>query len=80
VTAQIISLDEWRARSPHLPRYPDDHPEHAPPFTPALRLVASDERPGDAFRLDVFLSRARLVLAESGQDHGRTALHAVPAS
>ncbi len=76
--AEVISLDEWRARSGHLSR--PDGPEDPPPFTPALRLVADDERPGDAFRLDVFLSRARLVLADTGQDHGRTVLHAVPAS
>jgi hypothetical protein len=72
--AQVISLAEWRARSHAGQEYgPDDQP----PFTPALRLVEPDERPGDAFRLDVFLSRARLVLAD-GQDESRPALHAVP--
>ena len=77
--AQVISLDEWRARGARPPEY-HEIPEDAPAFTPALRLVAVDERPGDAFRLDVFLSRARLVLADDGQDHRRTALYAVPAS
>jgi hypothetical protein len=76
--AQVISLDEWRARSPRAGRY-DYGPEDPPPFTPALRLVEPDEQPGDAFRLDVFLSRARLVLAD-GQDESRPSLHAVPAS
>jgi hypothetical protein len=72
--AQVISLDEWRAR---LYGDQDFGPEDPPPFAPALRLVEPDERPGDAFRLDVFLSRARLVLAD-GQDESRPALHAVP--
>ena len=74
--AQVISLAEWRARFHGGDEY---HPEDPPPIAPALRLVEPDEQPGDAFRLDVFLSRARLVLAE-GQDEGRPALHAVPAS
>jgi hypothetical protein len=74
--AQVISLDEWRARFHSGHEY---GPEDPPPFAPALRLVEPDEQPGDAFRLDVFLSRARLVLAD-GQDESRPALHAVPAS
>jgi hypothetical protein len=74
--AQVISLDEWRARSHGQTGY---GPEDPPPFAPALRLVEPGEQPGAAFRLDVFLSRARLVLAD-GQDEGRPALYAVPAS
>jgi hypothetical protein len=77
--AQVISLDEWRARSPHAHRAED--PEDQPRFVPVLRLVEPDERPAQSFRLDVFLSRARLVLAETSHDDGRPAgLHAVPAS
>jgi hypothetical protein len=72
--AQVISLDEWRARVHGGHEY---GPEDQPPFTPALRLVEPDEQPGDAFRLDVFLSRARLVWA-GGKDESRPALHAVP--
>ena len=70
--ADVISLDEWRAA-----RY---LPEDPPPSAPALRLVEPDERPGDALRLNVFLARARLVLAETGQARDLRPLHAVPAS
>ena len=55
--ATVISLAEWRAE--HHP--PDDD---LPPSGPFLRLVGEDERPGERFRLDVFLERARLVMAE----------------
>jgi hypothetical protein len=70
--ADVISLDEWRAV-----RYPPDDP---PPSAPALRLVDLDEQAGDAFRLDVFLARATVVLAEVAQDEHQRALYAVPAS
>jgi hypothetical protein len=70
--AEVISLDEWRAG-----RY---RPEEPPPSAPALRLVDLDEQAGDAFRLDVFLARAQVVLAEVAQDEHRRALYAVPAS
>jgi hypothetical protein len=55
---RVVSLAEYRAlrRSPH-----DDPP---PPARPLLRLVDEAERPGDAFRLDVFLERARILMAE----------------
>jgi hypothetical protein len=72
--AQVISLDEWRARVHGGHEY---GPEDQPPFTPALRLVEPDEQPGDAFRLDVSLPRPPLVLA-GAQDESRPALHAVP--
>ncbi len=70
--AEVISLDEWRAA-----RY---LPEDPPPAAPALRLVEADERPGDALRLDVFLVRAQVVLAEAGHVRELRPLHAVPAS
>jgi hypothetical protein len=70
--AEVISLDEWRAD-----RYPPDEP---PPCAPALRLVDLDERPGEALGLDVFLARARVVLAEVRQDEHQRSLYAVPAS
>jgi hypothetical protein len=54
---QVVSLAEWRA----LTRPPDDD---LPPPGPVLRLVGADERPVAAFRLDVFLARAKLVMAE----------------
>jgi hypothetical protein len=69
--ADVISLDQWRAD-----RY---RPEPPPPFVPALRLVDHDEQRGDALRLDVFLARAQVVLAEVRQDEHQRALYAVPA-
>ncbi|HEV8449998.1 MAG TPA: hypothetical protein VGQ45_01090 [Gaiellales bacterium] len=65
--AEIISLDEWRSR-----RFmPDDDP----PAAPRLRVVGEDdpEESGSAFRLDAFLARARVVLAE----HDRPPLYLV---
>jgi hypothetical protein len=70
--ADVISLDEWRAD-----RY---RPEQPPPSAPALRLVDQDEKRGDALRLDAFLARASVVLAEVRQDEHQRALYAVPAS
>ncbi|MDX6548175.1 MAG: hypothetical protein QOG33_1725 [Gaiellales bacterium] len=70
--ADVISLDEWRAG-----RYSPDEP---PPCAPALRLVEQDERPGEPLRLDVFLARARVVLAEVRHDEHQRSLYAVPAS
>ena len=55
----VISLDEWRAR-----RRPGDRPDPDPGAArPVLRLVEPGERP-TPFRLDVFLSRAALIMAE----------------
>ena len=73
--AEIVSLDEWRMRAGAC----DPGPEDPPPFRPALRLVEPDGRPGDAFRLEVFLGRARLVLAEPCNDEHRRSLFVVPA-
>jgi hypothetical protein len=56
-TANVISLAEWRA----VNRPPDDD---LPPAGPFLRLVGEDERPAARFRLDVFLARAEVVMAE----------------
>ena len=52
--ATVVSLAEWRER--HTPFDPP------PPAAPMLRLVP----PGgaDAFRLEVFLARARAVMGE----------------
>jgi hypothetical protein len=57
-TATVISLAEWRA----VNRPPDD--DDMPPAGPFLRVVGEDERPGERFRLDVFLARAEVVMAE----------------
>ncbi len=48
------------------------------PAPPRLRLAVPGEREGDAFQLDVFLARARVVM--SGTDAGleRPALRAIP--
>jgi hypothetical protein len=54
---EVVSLAEWRAST----RPPDDD---LPPSGPFLRLVGPGERPGQAFRLDVFLARAQVVMAE----------------
>jgi len=54
---QVVSLAEWRA----LTRPPDDD---LPPSGPFLRLVRAGEKPGETFRLDVFLARAKVVMAE----------------
>jgi len=56
MSAQVISLAEWRAA-----RGPKDDPPSPPA---ALRLVAGGEGPGDVFRLEVFLARARAVMGE----------------
>jgi hypothetical protein len=72
--AQVISLDEWRARVHGGHEY---GPEDQPPFTPALRLVEPDEQPGDAFRLDVSPSRTPRV-RDGARNKSRPALHAVP--
>jgi hypothetical protein len=56
MSALVISIDEWRAAHGG----PDD--DLPPPA--ALRVVAAGERPGDAFRLEVFLARARAVMGE----------------
>jgi hypothetical protein len=57
VSAAVVSLAEWREA-----RFgPDDD---LPPAGPSLRLVAAGEGPHDAFRLEVFLARARAVMAE----------------
>jgi hypothetical protein len=53
---RIVSLDEWRAR--RRGTLVADTP--APP---ALRLVGAGDPP--PFRLDVFLHRARVVMAET---------------
>jgi hypothetical protein len=69
--ATVISLDEWRAAR--------SEPDDPPPAAPLLRLVGPDERPGDVFRLEVFLARARMVLGETAQTPARPALRAVHA-
>ncbi|HEY3765196.1 MAG TPA: hypothetical protein VGL44_08555 [Gaiellales bacterium] len=65
--ADVVSLDEWRAtrRAP----LEADVPEPAP--LRLLRLVVDGEAP-PPFRLDVFLSRARAVMGETGRDHRAT--------
>jgi hypothetical protein len=54
----VISLAEWRANN----RPPDDD---LPPSGPYLRVVGEDEPSSGRFRLDVFLARAEIVMAES---------------
>jgi hypothetical protein len=54
--ANVISLDEFRAAR----RGPDDD---LPPSAPRLFLVGQE--PPDPLRLDVFLARARVVMAEA---------------
>ncbi len=59
VSGNVVSLAEWRAR-----RRPDERPDPDPGTArPVLRLVEPGERPAP-FRLDVFLSRAALIMAE----------------
>lgn len=55
--AEVISLDEWRARRAPVEA---DVPEQAP--LRLLRLVVDGDEP--QFRLDVFLRRARAVMGE----------------
>jgi len=57
--ANVVSLDDWRARRGFGAGWPDPEP---PLPRPLLRLVDPDDGPGE-LRLDVFLSRAALVLA-----------------
>jgi hypothetical protein len=52
-SAPVVSLDEWRAAR----RMPVE------PVPPTLRLVGDDDTP-PPFRLEVFLRRARAVMAE----------------
>jgi hypothetical protein len=52
-SAPVVSLDEWRAAR----RMPVE------PVPPTLRLVDDDDTP-PPFRLEVFLRRARAVMAE----------------
>jgi hypothetical protein len=56
--AEVVSLDEWRARRAPVEA---DVPEPAP--LRLLRLVVDGDEPA-AFRLDVFLRRARAVMGE----------------
>ena len=58
--AEVVSLDEWRAR--RAPVAEADVPEPAP--LRLLRLVVDGDEP-PAFRLDVFLRRARAVMGET---------------
>jgi hypothetical protein len=55
--ADVVSLAEFRAAH----RAPDDD---LPPSAPHLWLVG-DEDPPDPLRLDLFLARARIVMAET---------------
>ena len=55
-TAHVISLDDWRARHGWC--------EDEPPPVPRLRLVGADEPSAQVFTLEVFLARARAVMAE----------------
>jgi hypothetical protein len=71
MSTNVISLDAWRAAR--------SEPDEPPPAAPLLRLVGPDERPGDVFRLDVFLARARVVMGETAQTPARPALRALPA-
>jgi hypothetical protein len=60
-TAEVISLDERRARYQPI--------EDAPYRAPMLRLVGADEPSAQVFTLEVFLARARVVMTEgSGQE------------
>jgi hypothetical protein len=65
----VVRLDEWRAAR--------SQPDEPPPAAPLLRLVGPEERPGDVFRLDVFLARARVVMGETAQAPARPALRAI---
>jgi hypothetical protein len=55
-TAHVISLDDWRARHGWC--------EDEPLPVPRLRLVGADEPSAQVFTLEVFLARARAVMAE----------------
>lgn len=58
--ANVISLDEHRARRPSEPM------EGRPPM---LRIVRPDDPPvGQVFTLEVFLARARAVMSEPHRD------------
>jgi hypothetical protein len=59
--AEVVSLDEWRARRAPAEA---DVPEPAP--LRLLRLVVDGDEP-TAFRLDVFLRRARAVMGDPEQ-------------
>lgn len=56
-TAEVISLDERRAR--HQPI------EDAPFRAPMLRLVGTNEPTAQVFTLEVFLARAHVVMTEA---------------
>jgi hypothetical protein len=55
-SARVVSLEEWRAA----------RRMQAEPAPPALRLVGDGDSP-PPFRLEVFLRRARVVMAEPYQ-------------
>jgi hypothetical protein len=61
-TAKIISLDERRARYQPI--------EDGPYRAPMLRLVGADEPTAQVFTLEVFLTRARVVMAQPEQSEG----------
>lgn len=64
-SAPVVSLDEWRAA----------RRMQVEPAPPTLRLVGDDDSP-PPFRLEVFLRRARVVMAEP---HGHAYPDAEPA-
>jgi hypothetical protein len=55
-SARVVSLEEWRAA----------RRMQVEPAPPALRLVGDNDSP-PPFRLEVFLRRARVVMAEPYQ-------------
>jgi len=58
MSAQVISLAEWRARH--------HGPEDDPPAAPHLRLVGTaDDAGAGGLTLDRFLDRARVVMGET---------------
>ena len=56
MSGRVISMAEWRAAR--------TTPEDDPPPAPGLRLLAAGESPAEAFRLEVFLARARVVMGQ----------------
>ncbi len=62
MSAQVISLAEWRERH--------HGPEDDPPAAPRLRLVgADDDAAAGGFTLERFLDRARAVMGETPALH-----------
>ncbi len=63
---------------PLAARRPWAEPAHDLPSPPRLRLAVPGEREGDAFRLETFLARARIVMSEPDAGGEHPALRAIP--